>query len=129
MGIDSDGILYFGFTVGDEDEPPEFMDGFEDFDSFIEAKAGLTDDSPYEQRKAAREACPAELYQYCSWEYPMYILGVRGAEYCACRGDAIEIGAKELWVDQDKIDAFRAWCQDNGIEWQEPKWLLCSMYG
>jgi len=134
MGVSSDGILYFGFQVGDEDEPPEWFGEFDedegfDFDDFICRKAGLPEDAPYDIRKHVIEACPVELYRFCSWEYPMYILGVRDAEHRARRGYIVEIDASELAVDQAKIDAFKAWCEANDIEWQEPKWLLCSMYG
>lgn len=35
----------------------------------------------------------------------------------------------ELAVNPAKINAFKGWCPSNDIEWQEPKWLLCRMYG
>jgi hypothetical protein len=126
MGISSDGMLYFGFPVGGEDEVPEWM---VDFDDFLCAKAGLPINAKYEQRKPVIETCPADLYRFCAWEYPMYVLGVRGAEHRAARGYIVEIGTSELAVDQAKIDAFKTWCIANEIEWKEPKWLLCSIYG
>jgi hypothetical protein len=129
MGVSSDGILYFGFQVGGEDEKPEWLGEFDDFDHFIVAKAGIAEDAPYEERSKVIKSCPAELQLFCSYDYPMYVLGVRDAEHRAYRGDIIEIGAAQLAVDQSKIDAFKAWCASNGIEYQEPKWLLCSMYG
>jgi len=129
MGVSSDGILYFGFQVGGEEELPEWMDGFEDFDDFLVTKAGLPDNAAYAERKPVINSCPAELQLFCSYDYPMYVLGMRGAEHRAYRGDIVEIGATELTVSQEKIDAFKAWCVAHGIEWQEPKWLLCSMYG
>lgn len=129
MGISSDGVLYFGFQVGGEEEKPEWMEGFEDFDDFLVAKAGLAEDSPYEDRKKIIEACPADLQLFCSYDYPMYVLGVRGAEHRAYRGNIVEIGPTQLSVSQIKVDAFKGWCFANGIDWQEPKWLLCSMYG
>ena len=129
MGVSSDGMLSFGFEVGGEDEPPAWMADYEDFDDFLCAKGGLPINSGYAERKPVIDACPAELYRFCSWEYPMYILGVRGAEHCVNRGYTKEINAAELTVDQAKINAFKTWCNANEIEWQEPKWLLCSMYG
>lgn len=127
MGISSDGILYFGFEVGGEEEPPEWMDGHEEFADFLIAKAGLPEDSPYEVRKRIEDECPVELQMHCSFDYPMYILGVRGAEHRAHRGFVVEID--DLTVPQEKIDAAKAWCEANKIEWEEPGWLLCSMYG
>ena len=129
MGVSTDGILYFGFQVCGEEEKPEWMEEFEDFDDFLISKAGLPDDAPYEDRAKVINECPAELQLFCSYDYPMYVLGVRDAEHRAYRGDIVEIGAAELAVDQNKIDAFKVWCIANGIEWQEPKWLLCSMWG
>lgn len=129
MGVSSDGMLYFGFQVGDEDQKPEWLGEHEDFDAFICAKAGLPDDAPYEQTGPVIKNCPAELQLFCSYDYPMYVLGVRGAEHRAYRGDIVEIGDAELAVDSVRVEAFKAWCDLNGIEWQQPKWLLCSMYG
>lgn len=129
MGISSDGILYFGFQVGQDEEPPEWMGEFDDFDDFLVAKAGLPDDSPYEVRRGIIKECPAELQMYCSYDYPMYILGIRDAEHRVNRGYTAEITAENLIVAPEKIAAFKAWCDANSIEWQEPKWLLCSMYG
>ena len=129
MGVSSDGMLYFGFPVGEEEEAPDWMEGFEDFDEFLCAKAGLPEDAPWEQSKPIIEGCPADLHLYCSYDYPMYILGVRGAEHRAHRGYVVELDATKLAVPQEKIDALKAWCAGNGIEWQEPKWLLCSLYG
>ncbi len=129
MGVSSDGILYFGFQVGGEEELPEWMGEHEDFDDFLAEKAGLAPDAPYEERRKIEKACPAELQLFCSYDYPMYVLGIRDAEHRVNRGYLKEIGAKELTVDADKIAAFKAWCEANGVEYQEPKWLLCSMYG
>jgi hypothetical protein len=128
MGISSDGILYFGFQVGGDEELPEWMEDYEEFDEFLLAKAGLPLDTSWQESKAIREACPVDLQTYCSYDYPMYILGIRGAEYRAHRGYVVEIGA-EMAVPQDRIDAAKSWCEANGIEWHDPKWLLCSMYG
>lgn len=129
MGVSSDGVLYFGFAVGEDECAPEWMRGYSDFDDFICAKAGLPEDARYEQRKPVIDGCPAELQLYCSYDYPMHILGVRDAEHRVSRGYLKEIGAPDLAVDESKIAAMKAWCESNGIEWQEPKWLLCSMYG
>lgn len=129
MGVSSDGMLYFGFQVGGEEERPEWMAEHEDFDDFLAAKAGLPEDAPYEERSKVVKACPAELNLFCSYDYPMYVLAVRDAEHRVARGGIKEIGPKELEVAPEKIAAFKAWCEANDIEYQEPKWLLCSLYG
>jgi len=129
MGVSSDGILYFGFAVGDDETAPEWMRGYSDFDDFICAKARLPEGATYQERKPVIDGCPAELQLYCSYDYPMHILGVRDAEHRVSRGYLKQISAAELAVDEAKVTAMKTWCETNGIEWQEPAWLLCSMYG
>lgn len=128
MGVSTNGMLYFGFQIGDEDEKPEWLEGFDDFDDFLVAKAGLSD-APYEDRAKVIHECPADLHTFCSYDYPMHILGLRSAGYVVHRGYTVEIDPAKLAIDQSKIDALKAWCAANGIKWQEPKWLLCSLWG
>jgi hypothetical protein len=129
MGISSDGMLYFGFTVGDEDSSPEWMEEYEEFEDFLCAKAGLPTDSPWQVKSNLVEACPASLEWYCSYEYPMYILAVRGASFRVNRGYVEEIAPADLVVNPERIQAFKTWCETNDIPYEEPKWLLCSMMG
>ena len=130
MGISSDGVLAFGFPVGGEDEAPEWLlntDGKEV--GFEEYACGEWDfeNVPYAQRAKDLAACPADLVLFCSYEYPMYLLVVRGTTLTAARGDCVDVDDFE--VSAEKISAFRTWCEGRGIEWQEPKWRLVSMYG
>jgi hypothetical protein len=134
MGVSSDAMLYFGFQVGGDEEPPEWLGEDEDgerrdFEEFVCEKAGLATDAPYTERSKIVDACPADLHWFCSYDYPMFILGVRDAEHRVNRGYLKEIGPSDLAVPDEKIAAFKAWCLENNIEYQEPKWLLCSMYG
>lgn len=41
MGVSTDAILVFGVHVGDEDEAPAFLNGYEDFEEFVDAQNGL----------------------------------------------------------------------------------------
>jgi len=59
----------------------------------------------------------------------MYVLSLRNMELRAYRGDIKEVTAEFLAVSSEKIAEAKSWCEANGAEWQEPKWLLCSMYG
>ena len=136
MGISSNAMLYFGFPVGDYDEPPAFLEGRENedgtteaFDDLICEIAGLPADSDYKTRMVAIKACPAEMQSYCSYDWPRFLLCVRGAEHIVYRGYTAEINSENLAVAPEKIEAFKSWCESNNIPWQEPKWLLCSMYG
>lgn len=141
MSISSDGQLIFGFEIGEEDEKPDFLfdeDGEEiEFDDFICNLAGLTEwhpdlpnaDEIWEKRSQAIKSCPVDLATHCSYDYPMYILAVRGERFTAWRGHTVEIDTDLLKVSEDSITAMKEWCGRNNIEFKEPKWLLCSMYG
>lgn len=132
MGVSSDGMLYFGFPVGEDEEPPIWLEDTEDhdFEIFLIEKAGMSyEKNSYEERSAVIKSCPADLMLYCSYDYPMYILSVRGCEHRVSRGHFKEITTDMLKVDEAKILDFKKWCEENNIEYKEPKWLLCSMYG
>lgn len=129
MGTSTDAILVFGIECGEE-EPPEFMREFDDFDSYLESISGLPlwgeEGHSFDAHKAFRETVPADMTLHCSYDFTMYILAVRGTETCASRGYPMEITSLE--VPTDKVEAFKAWATERGIV-GEPKWLLCSMWG
>ena len=132
MGTSTDAILVYGFEIGSEDEPPEFLEAFDgDFDEYLNDISGLPkygeSGHTFEAQWAWRDSCPADMTMHCSYDYPMYILAVRGTKTTAYRGYPKEI--KSLAIDEAKVSAFREWCEANGIEYQEPKWLLVSMWG
>ena len=134
MGVSTDAIICFGIECGDPDEQeePAFLDGFEDFDDYLDSLSDLPqwgeEGHSFEEQRAAREKCPADMVMHCSYEYPMYILTVRGTETKASRGYPAELDAAFPEVSEDKIQAFKEWAAERGIE-GEPKWLLCSMWG
>lgn len=132
MGTSTNAILVYGFEVGDEDETPEFLEEFEgDFDEFLNDLSGLPKygekGHSFSDQSAYRDKCPADLTIHCSYDYPMYILAVRGTEIIARRGYSKTI--PNLDVSETDIAAFKAWCEVNNIEYQEPRWLLVSMWG
>lgn len=128
MGQSTDGILVFGIECG-EDEYPEFMEGFDDFDGYLDSLSGMPQwgepGHDFSASRAFREAVPADMVTHCSLDYPMYILAVRGTEISASRGYVKEI--ETLDVDQARLAAFKTWCAERGIT-DEPKWLLCSLW-
>jgi hypothetical protein len=139
MGISSDGILVYGIDFGEEMPNPEWEEHDEEFDldDLIAEEAGLpvwrenmTNQESTEYWAKKRElvaACPVEMVYYCSYDYSMHILAIRGTRLKASRGYAEEVPTFE--VDAEKKDAFKQWCESHGVEYSEPKWLLCSMYG
>lgn len=125
MGVSTDGILAFGIDFGEE--LPEFLADFEDvWWDYTDSISGETD---YKKRSEFRDNHIADLVMYCSYEYPMYILAINGTKTEVSRGYTEEIDPSDLRIPQEKIDAFKAFCEENGVEWQEPKWLLASMWG
>ena len=130
MGVSSNGILVYGINF--DEEPPEFIEAFDnDFDDYLNSLSGLPEygqpGHDFAAQRAFRETVPADMTMYCSYEYPMYILAVRGTETVVHRGYVKDI--ESLEVPADRVEAFKAWCIDRGIQNPEPKWLLCSMYG
>lgn len=129
MGVSSDGILVYGIDLGEE--KPAFLDDYEDMDELLMAEGGQTQwgepGHDFKKQWAFLATCPVVLTLYCSYDYPMYIMAVRGTETSVNRGYVEEITS--LSVSEEKNDAFIAWCLAHGIENPEPKWLLASMYG
>lgn len=132
MGTSTDGMLYFGIDLGD-DSPGWLIDENDDlmeFEEFLCRRAGVDPETTsWEQQDEIASKCPAILQMYCSYDYPMYILGIRGYKYSASRGSVVEITPESLTVKEEDIAAFKKWCDSVGIEYQEPKWHLCSMWG
>lgn len=131
MGVSTDGILVFGIDLGEE--IPEFLESYDgDFDLFIDENSGLPTSGPlrdYKKLSENRDAFPIEMTRYCSYEYPMYILGVKGKHYQVDRGDVVVVNTEDLTVRPDQIETLMDFCEQHNIEWQEPKWLLVSMWG
>lgn len=147
MGVSTDAILAFGFDLGDDEDrsiaevfnaPEGDDDGF-DFDEWVGQKAGAIYpeghagiDSPeyvaYSTKKReAVDSCPVELITHCSYDYPMYFLAIRGTEVRAWRGEPKPIHIER--PAQAKIDAMKLFCEQNGVEWQEPAWHIFSLWG
>lgn len=139
MGVSNDAVLVFGQDF--QEELPDFLvqaaeQGLE-FEDLVYRLAGLADNwrdnmtdlersTLCDLRREALDACPVDLVRYCSWDYPMYILAVRGTEISASRGNIREVDPEELLVDPRKITAAREWLAQFDIEF-EPRWLLNTM--
>lgn len=133
MGQSTDAILVYGFEIGEEDETPEFMGDFEDFQDYLEDQSGLPKygepGHSFDAHREYRKSCPADLVSHCSGDYPMHILAVRGTEHHASRGHAVYIDPNtDLLIDNGVEAEFKAWCAARDIEVPELKWILCSMW-
>lgn len=132
MGTSTDAILCLGFPVVDDDyDLPEWArkwmeesdEDYFDFEAF--AVPRLTDEDYSEWSKRIKD-CPAEWVVHCSDSYPMHIIAVRGSIKRAYRGDVEEV---ETYPMPDGVQRLRDWCEERGIEFQEPKWLMVSYWG
>lgn len=73
---------------------------------------------------------PVVLINYCSAEYPMYILAAPGTVHVARRGFPAEFNPADLVVSHEARAALLQFCTDHGIPVHEdPKWLLSSYWG
>lgn len=73
---------------------------------------------------------PFEVLNYCSGEYPMYILAVRGTVKTARRGDPVTFDPKDLVVDEEAVDKFLEFCKEHELVGESPiGWHLTSYEG
>lgn len=155
MGVSTDGQLCWGILFGEEVEFPwdaekwegdiedwwlyevcKYKNPFELFDAkgnWIDGKEpeGEKVDKYYKSRFAFRDAhpCPVELVNYCSCDYPMYILAVADQVKIANRGYAREVTQKDLADLACNLDILTQFCREHGIETEEePKLWLSSLW-
>jgi len=86
-------------------------------------------------KKEYGEDSPFEIFWHCSYECPMYILGLKGTELTANRGDAVDFEPSKLQeeVSDDRKKLLTDMIAkynikgDGGVP--EPSWLLFSLWG
>lgn len=143
MSTSTNGILVYGFLVGDEEEPPDWLipdeDGDREFDTFVAAKLGVSAPSvPFEGNEAAYKAywdakrkmlqtVAVDLVMHCSCDCPMYILGVKASKRTAYRGTPValdqSIQSEPAWATE-----LADFCKQMGIPYSEPQWWLASLW-
>lgn len=73
---------------------------------------------------------PVKLVNYCSGDYPMYILVVPDTYQIAERGYPETFVPSELQVTEQQTKDLIKFCKDHGIEFDgEPQWYLSSYWG
>lgn len=155
MGTSTDGRISFGIAFEEgfefpwEADPNDFNDDIEDWwiykiHCFKHSREvygdggrlpGVTDEdvSAYwaEKREfAQKHPLPVRLVNYCSGDFPMYIIAVPSSCLNNNRGYAVEFDPASLTVTDDERAALLKFFTDHGIEVSsEPKWLLTSYWG
>ena len=73
---------------------------------------------------------PVELVNYCSGDFPMYILAIPETCKAARRGHPEKFDPSELVVTARQIEVLLDFCKTHAIEFEgDPAWYLSSYWG
>lgn len=105
-----------------------------DFEAVICEAAGLTEpayNSPeYREysakRKALLDTCPVDLCTYGDDDDRQYALFVRGPDISAHNLEPTRVNLASLTIPEERLAAAAAFCQEYGVEWSNPGWLLLT---
>jgi len=108
------------------DEDGDYLPGFKTHDPRV--------DEYFSHRRAFKNAHPLPVVEvnYCSGDYPMYILAVPQSCRSNYRGDPKSIDPAQLVVTADQVNLLLDFCKTHGIELtaeQSPQWWLSSYWG
>ncbi len=142
MSISSDGIICYGICFGEEFEFPfgcdvEDEDGnpleHEEFDDwYVDVILGVdSSEMDYKEKSDIINNSQLELCQHCSYDYPMYILCIRGTEHKAWRGDPTLLDFEEMnkFVTPEAVAELKRVAKIIDPDCGEPGWWLASLYG
>lgn len=142
MGTSTDGILFYGFSVG-EDENAEIIRGMDGNGEYV---VGSEDEEPDEDAIWAhhfkldpdpdkvekvwrhKEKHVIQIGTHCSYDYPMYYVAIRKSVLSASRGTPEKVDTLEIGKDWDK--QLKEFCDLWELEPpNEFGWYLCSLWG
>lgn len=133
MGVSTDGEICYGIVFDDGYEFPwdNDVDSGDSEDWWIRVVLNRTYTNYAELKEIRQEnPIPFELVNYCSGEYPMYILAVPGTVLRANRGYAKEFNPADLKVDEEASKKLIAFCEEYGLEGESAiGWKLTSYMG
>lgn len=89
-------------------------------------------DAYYTEKKKFAESVPlpVELVNYCSADYPCYMLAVPSTVRTASRGNPTKLSPESLQVKPSEIAALTEFCEKYGLTFIEgPDWFLTSYWG
>lgn len=153
MSVSTDGQICYGVLLDDSAEYPwaEYDDfeewwyvasGFvpsfypydEDGKELPQATDELIEDYWEERRNWSKEhRCPVELVNYCSADYPMYMLAVSDSVVEAHRGNPVRLDPDVL-LDEERVGDWGAllssFCRKYSVPYSlPPQWYLSSYWG
>jgi hypothetical protein len=87
----------------------------------------------YDEKQAFEEShteLPVRVVNYCSYDFPMYILAIPETCNRATRGYPSTFNPEELSITDEQRAALIEFCRTYGIEFAgEPAWYLSSCWG
>jgi hypothetical protein len=135
MGVSTDGQICFGNVYEEDFEFPwdeyDLEDWWRKEQGFDESKdypaEGWLD---YQKEFDAAHPCPVKLVNYCSGEYPMWILAVPSTVRSNSRGQALRFDPSELVVSDVEAGALSEFCiKYDLIPEEDAGWYLTSYWG
>ena len=116
MSVSTDGILVFGIEIEDSSEEHELCSSIQD---------------DYDKSKTLEESTGAKLVHHCSYDYPMYILGLSDTCQEASRGYPVTVDVTKIaGLDENDLnDRLASAAKAYGIKFQNGRWLLASLWG
>lgn len=132
MGVSSDGEISYGIVFEEGYEFPWDVDHDGDPEEWWISKVLQLIYKDYAEMHAILKdnPLPFQLVNYCSGEYPMYILAVPGTLKSAYRGSPKSFTLDELQVDEEASKKLIAFCEEYGLEGESAiGWKLTSYMG
>lgn len=153
MGQSTDGQIFFGIVLEDGYEFPwtekgddheewwyTVVNGFKSsFEIYNEKGEYLNGVRPSEELKTKyydekrefkkNHPLPFELVNYCSGEYPMYILAIPSTFIRCSRGYPKEITPSIFNIEEEALQKFKNFCQEFDFKIEDAKWCLTSYWG
>lgn len=134
MGVSTDAILIYGILLSDfEDQPYSALpfsesddEDFEDTLARLQVAPVYPEEGCWDDKRAAVAACPLMLVEHCSYEFPMWVLGIRDSHKEARRGYP-ETFQELNSISSESLAVLKEWCERYNIKF-EPQWVLCSMW-